>query len=579
MFSLQVTTSNTGANSSTTTPSSNTPTSQDTTTPTTTTTSQTSSTPSASTTANHATSPREQEEVISFFSGNPRVEITRGTIKLFRHRSEILGSNSSDNTPSNTSASASATSSSSHLPAGATWGRSASAAGGTSEQSQRSSMVCILAVPGSISGSDFCKFVAPFKDSIESMRILRENDAFQYMVAINLKSVSDAQKFIDHYHGKPFNSLQAEVCHAVYVKEVSLDSSSKSLQSHGLALVPDASSSSLSNGGGGGVATELPTCPVCLDRLDASVSGVLTIQCNHTFHCTCLSKWGDVTCPVCRYVQDPPSETSCEVCDSQDSLWICVVCGFVGCGRYSAGHAYAHFKDTRHAFSMELDSKRVWDYVGDNYVHRLVHKNDDGKVVEFSGFGAKDGDEETEMAKLSSITMQYDYLLTSQLEAQREYYESEIAKLKSEVKTALMEGEEGRTSLLAQNSELKNKCESSEKQAKAMKSLNTQLTKELKSAREELSFLKAVNESLTSNQQGWEEKLRFTQEEAARNDAAQHRQIQELEEQVRDLMFYVEGRNKIEATGEDIAADIAGGHIILPATPKEEKRKGKNRKR
>eukprot|EP00163_Fabomonas_tropica_P026693 TRINITY_DN5013_c0_g2_i11.p1 TRINITY_DN5013_c0_g2~~TRINITY_DN5013_c0_g2_i11.p1 ORF type:complete len:201 (+),score=55.08 TRINITY_DN5013_c0_g2_i11:76-603(+) len=175
--------------------------------------------------------------------------------------------------------------------------------------------------------------------------------------------------------------------------------------------------------------------------------------------------------------------------------------------------------------------------------------------------------------------MQYDYLLTSQLEAQREYYESEIAKLKSEVKTALMEGEEGRTSLLAQNSELKNKCESSEKQAKAMKSLNTQLTKELKSAREELSFLKAVNESLTSNQQGWEEKLRFTQEEAARNDAAQHRQIQELEEQVRDLMFYVEGRNKIEATGEDIAADIAGGHIILPATPKEEKRKGKNRKR
>ena len=31
---------------------------------------------------------------------------------------------------------------------------------------------------------------------------------------------------------------------------------------------------------------------------------------------------------------------------------------------------------------MELGSNRVWDYAGDNYVHRLVQNKADGKLVE-----------------------------------------------------------------------------------------------------------------------------------------------------------------------------------------------------
>jgi BRCA1-associated protein len=46
------------------------------------------------------------------------------------------------------------------------------------------------------------------------------------------------------------------------------------------------------------------------------------------------------------------------------------------------GHAYGHFKDTSHTYSMELGSNRVWDYAGDNYVHRLVQNKTDGKLVE-----------------------------------------------------------------------------------------------------------------------------------------------------------------------------------------------------
>ena len=52
-----------------------------------------------------------------------------------------------------------------------------------------------------------------------------------------------------------------------------------------------------------GEAVELPTCAVCLERLDPSISGIFTIVCNHQFHCDCLRRWADSSCPVCRHVQ------------------------------------------------------------------------------------------------------------------------------------------------------------------------------------------------------------------------------------------------------------------------------------
>lgn len=52
--------------------------------------------------------------------------------------------------------------------------------------------------------------------------------------------------------------------------------------------------------------------------------------------------------------------------------------------RYKEGHAITHWKDTQHCYSLELDTQRVWDYVGDNYVHRLIQSKTDGKLVEFN---------------------------------------------------------------------------------------------------------------------------------------------------------------------------------------------------
>lgn len=52
--------------------------------------------------------------------------------------------------------------------------------------------------------------------------------------------------------------------------------------------------------------------------------------------------------------------------------------------RYKAGHATRHWKETQHCYSLELETQRVWDYVGDNYVHRLIQSKTDGKLVELN---------------------------------------------------------------------------------------------------------------------------------------------------------------------------------------------------
>jgi BRCA1-associated protein len=45
-------------------------------------------------------------------------------------------------------------------------------------------------------------------------------------------------------------------------------------------------------------------------------------------------------------MMQPAVSSQCDVCDVEDNLWICLICGAVGCGRYRGGHAAKHFQDT-----------------------------------------------------------------------------------------------------------------------------------------------------------------------------------------------------------------------------------------
>ena len=128
----------------------------------------------------------------------------------------------------------------------------------------------------------------------------------------------------------------------------------------------------------------LPSCPLCLEKLDAAVTGLqpapsqlVKPQASESEQSNQAQIWPDVangSCLVCKYETAEMTEDhiKCQVCENRKNLWICIICGYIGCGRYFEKHAVNHSDNTLHNFSLEFSSHRIWNYKGDNYVHRMI---------------------------------------------------------------------------------------------------------------------------------------------------------------------------------------------------------------
>ena len=55
-------------------------------------------------------------------------------------------------------------------------------------------------------------------------------------------------------------------------------------------------------------------------------------------------------------------------------LWMCLMCGHIGCGRAACGHSRTHYEATGHRFAIDVYGPRVWDYRREMYVHRVVQQ-------------------------------------------------------------------------------------------------------------------------------------------------------------------------------------------------------------
>lgn len=338
---------------------------------------------------------------------------------------------------------------------------------------------------------------------------------------------------------------------------------------------------------------ELPTCPVCLERMDET-TGLLTIICQHVFHCTCLQKWKGSGCPVCRYTLDDFARRSqvgildegsgeCSVCHSELNLWICLICGNIGCGRYDEAHAFAHFKETSHAFAMDLSTQRVWDYVSDAYVHRIIQSKTDGKLVELpaadnSALDPPDWTDAVPREKLENMSVEYTHLLTSQLESQRAYFEEIVERAADKASkasagaSAALEAAEKATRQLKELQlrydalskdnvpGLEKDKDRAERRAEKFETLARKMEKEW---REE----KAMNENLV-------QRVELLSEEVAKLKA----ENADLNEQNRDLTFFISGSEKLKDQGEDVVE----GTISVPeqsSSSSSKRNKGKGRRR
>lgn len=475
-------------------------------------------------------------------------------------------------------------------------------------------MVSIIALPTYFTATDLLGFVGDYyMEYVTHIRILKSDKANRFLVLLKFKDLVRAQEFQYHYDGRPFNSMEPETCHVVFVKSVVTDGSTANVANRDI-LIPfllddpftsanvSAESSPDGNSGNFEVETtqiELPTCPVCLERLDFEITGLLTIPCQHTFHCLCLSKWKDDTCPVCRYTNnlsnhkirrsvqrltqinsrmhqqqlnhveesENPDAEHCMQCTATGNLWVCLICGNIGCSRYAPEqHSLKHFVDTGHCFAMELNTSRVWDYAGDNYVHRLIASEADGKIVELP---EKDSGGSNEKSSLKdSGNAEYSELLLSQLVSQREYYELLLNDKGQKQGMRLRRGssiaELGTSSKKVSELEMKME-ELTDKFTKlstnvipALKQKIDMKNTSLKLASKELDEANALNEGLSS-------KVEFLVEA---NEKLKAENI-DLADQVKDLMFFLESREKFK----DQPDDVKEGTIVIQELKKKTKKK------
>lgn len=361
---------------------------------------------------------------------------------------------------------------------------------------------------------------------------------------------------------------------------------------------------------------ELPTCAVCLERMD-DTTGLMTILCQHVFHCTCLQTWKGSGCPVCRATNPKPTQdydsdnpysqpfgsgvsNICANCNCTDDLWICLICGNVGCGRYNGGHAKEHWKLTAHSFSLELETQHVWDYAGDMWVHRLIRDKGDGKVVELPrnntndrqvGGGAAPGlaqEDVVPRAKLDSIGMEYTHLLTSQLESQRVYFEEMVnkaadkaAKASAAAESASAQAGEALKQLAAlrdEHGELKNET---------VPSLERELAREKNRAAKSAELARNLGKALQEEKEvsaGLMKRIEHVKAESEGTSKMVEQlraENEELKEMNRDLTMFISGQEKLremEKEGMVEHGELEDGTLAVPDGTSA-KRKGKGRKK
>ncbi|KAK1743859.1 ubiquitin carboxyl-terminal hydrolase-like zinc finger-containing protein [Skeletonema marinoi] len=179
--------------------------------------------------------------------------------------------------------------------------------------------------------------------------------------------------------------------------------------------------------------------------------------------------------------EDTIDSLMCHDCGMTSTLWVCLTCGYVGCGRYTRKHAAQHYSDERHPYSLELATGRIWDYDSGTFAHRkdlmecpvlsmtwgnadspirrqgsdyssssLVASSLTGRMDSYQGNSSlsqaeimSDGRRKKLPANTTSksstppkksimISLEYEALLQSALEDQSQHFEGEISRLRAD---------------------------------------------------------------------------------------------------------------------------------------------------
>ncbi|OMJ71261.1 hypothetical protein SteCoe_30586 [Stentor coeruleus] len=336
--------------------------------------------------------------------------------------------------------------------------------------SQRSNIVCILAVPYRISifytylSNLHSDFIQECLESLILLRTIEYSKSF-YTVILEFLSQTAADNFYLIFNGRDFEEPSNEYCYVFFVSDV-------------LYIKRFEKTDEL---------IELPICPLCIERLDIHASGMTGVLRTEVSSLQ-SSRWLLIpqSCNVCSNLcKDLTYDfISCETCGESKEVWICLICGYKGCGRYKEAHSAKHSKISGHMFTVEATSQCVWDYITDMYVHRILHSGR-GCLVLDTNFN------QLPKENLERMINEYNHIINLQLEQQREMYEQKIESIlinkNAQIHEKIQEAK-------AENDYLKRKLS----KIKALKKRKDTKIIQLEKVQEENGVLEEVNKTLKS---------------------------------------------------------------------------------
>eukprot|EP00752_Nemacystus_decipiens_P008279 g7402.t1 len=311
--------------------------------------------------------------------------------------------------------------------------------------------------------------------------------------------------------------------------------------------------------------------------------------------------WKGSNCRVCRSLnvalEGAQDELFCETCKIAHNLWICMVCGHIGCGRYTGEHANRHFRLSGHTYSLELSTGRVWDYTGDCYAHRALRghvvSSNNGGGNRGSGYGygyggsgvnperdvlagarggegdgaGRDGSPplysegafgeqgDASSLKVAVVSREYEALVARQLQEQQRYFEDLIA-------TAVAADAEANSPLEEVLTE-----EERDEVAKLREAVDELTAKHqgildsLRADEETARRVRLENRALVSEQRHHKQEEGRLIDETRRTKRQCEQQMAELEGQMQDLMFFLRAQEEVKASPR--REELVGGSVVM----------------
>jgi BRCA1-associated protein len=193
---------------------------------------------------------------------------------------------------------------------------------------ERTTLLCILAFPSQFGLTGLINFFNPA--SYGALYVLYLANKSVDCAFIKFDSIKSACNFYLDFNGANFidmsNTIMPAICHVIFTAPLSFIAHAEPIP------IP------LNR-------IQIPSCIRCLELIDTHVTGLLGIVCNHTFQCECATRWSHCkgSCVPCNYSNTPIQNVSCSECQIAQNIWICLICGYIGCSRYENKHSYEHF--------------------------------------------------------------------------------------------------------------------------------------------------------------------------------------------------------------------------------------------